>query len=63
MNKAESDQIVELMRQKGIPVTYLLFPDEGHGFARPVNNMAFYGVAEHFLERCLGGGRSPSVRC
>ncbi len=35
--------------------TYVLFPDEGHGFARPENNLAFYAASEHFLERCLGG--------
>lgn len=55
VKKAESDQIVEAMKAKGIPVTYILFPDEGHGFARPQNNIAFYATTEHFLERCLGG--------
>jgi dipeptidyl aminopeptidase/acylaminoacyl peptidase len=53
--QAESDQIVEAMQEKGIPVTYVLFPDEGHGFARPENRLAFYGVAEGFLAECLGG--------
>lgn len=43
------------MRAKNIPVTYVLFPDEGHGFARPVNNIAFNAVAENFLGSCLGG--------
>ncbi|MBO7941930.1 prolyl oligopeptidase family serine peptidase, partial [Streptomyces sp. S9] len=38
VNQAESDQIVEAMRKKNIPVTYVLFPDEGHGFARPENS-------------------------
>ncbi|MEY3138593.1 MAG: hypothetical protein RL580_2325, partial [Pseudomonadota bacterium] len=41
VNQAESDQIVSAMKSKGIPVTYVLFPDEGHGFARPENNIAF----------------------
>lgn len=59
VNKAESDQIVEAMKAKGIPVTYVLFPDEGHGFARPENSIAFYAVSEHFLERCLGGRAEP----
>ncbi len=36
-------------------MTYVLFPDEGHGFARPENNIAFLAVAEHFLSRNLGG--------
>ena len=36
-------------------MTYVLFPDEGHGFARPENRLAFYGVAEGFLAECLGG--------
>ena len=41
VNKAESDQIVAAMRKNGEPVEYYVFPDEGHGFARPTNNMAF----------------------
>src|SRR3546814_1408977 len=53
--QAESDQIVEAMQAKGIPVTYMLFPDEGHGFARPENNTAFNAVTEGFLATCLGG--------
>jgi len=53
--KAESDQIVAAMKAKNIPVTYVLFPDEGHGFARPVNNIAFNAVTENFLSQCLGG--------
>ena len=53
--KAESDQIVAAMKAKNIPVTYVLFPDEGHGFARPANNIAFSAVAENFLGQCLGG--------
>ena len=51
----ESDQIVKAMQAKKIPVTYVLFPDEGHGFARPANNLAFHAVAEAFLARHLGG--------
>jgi dipeptidyl aminopeptidase/acylaminoacyl peptidase len=59
VNKRESDQIVESMKAKGIPVTYVLFPDEGHGFARPANNIAFNAVAENFLQTCLGGRAEP----
>jgi dipeptidyl aminopeptidase/acylaminoacyl peptidase len=59
VNQAESDQIVKALQAKNIPVTYALFPDEGHGFARPENNIAFYAVTEHFLERCLGGRAEP----
>jgi acetyl esterase/lipase len=51
----ESDQIVEVMVKKSIPVTYVLFPDEGHGFARPENKLAFYGVTEAFLQKHIGG--------
>jgi dipeptidyl aminopeptidase/acylaminoacyl peptidase len=57
--QAESDQIVDAMRQRNIPVTYVVFPDEGHGFARPVNNIAFNAVTENFLARCLGGRAEP----
>jgi hypothetical protein len=43
------------MEKKHIPVTYVLFPDEGHGFARPENNLAFFAVTEAFLAGQLGG--------
>ena len=59
VKQAESDQIVEAMQAKNIPVTYVLFPDEGHGFARPENNKAFNAVAENFLAKCLGGRAQP----
>ena len=59
VNVAESEQIVKAMKAKGIPVTYIVFPDEGHGFARPVNSIAFNAAAENFLSRCLGGRAEP----
>jgi dipeptidyl aminopeptidase/acylaminoacyl peptidase len=59
VNQAESAQIVKAMDAKNIPVTYVLFPDEGHGFARPENNIAFNAVAEQFLGKCLGGRVEP----
>jgi dipeptidyl aminopeptidase/acylaminoacyl peptidase len=59
VNVRESDQIVAAMSAKNIPVTYVVFPDEGHGFARPVNNIAFNAVAENFLGKCLGGRAEP----
>ncbi len=59
VKQAESDQIVAAMKDKNIPVTYVLFPDEGHGFVRPENNLAFFAVAEAFLARELGGRFEP----
>ena len=59
VKQAESDQIVAAMQQHQIPVTYVLFPDEGHGFARPENNIAFNAVVEQFLATCLGGRAEP----
>ena len=59
VTQAESDQIVDAMKERGIPVTYLLYPDEGHGFARPENNLSYMAVAEAFLAKCLGGGFEP----
>ena len=53
--RAESDQIVRAMQSKGIPVTYLIFSDEGHGFVRPENNIAFRAATEAFLAQHLGG--------
>jgi hypothetical protein len=55
VSSGQSDQIVKAMRAKNLPVTYVLFPDEGHGFARPENRMSFYAVAEVFLAEHLGG--------
>ncbi|HWB09480.1 MAG TPA: S9 family peptidase [Pirellulales bacterium] len=59
VKQAESDQIVRLMQQKKIPVTYVLYPDEGHGFARPENRLSFNAVAEAFLAEQLGGRYEP----
>jgi dipeptidyl aminopeptidase/acylaminoacyl peptidase len=59
VKQAESDQIVKAMKEKNIPVTYVLYPDEGHGFARPTNRTSFYAVAEGFLAQCLGGRYEP----
>lgn len=59
VKQPESDQIVEAMRGDGIPVTYVLYPDEGHGFARPENNKSFNAVTEGFLAACLGGRQQP----
>ena len=55
VKRSESDQIVEAMTSQSIPVTYVLFPDEGHGFGRPENHIAFMAIAEAFLAGCLGG--------
>jgi dipeptidyl aminopeptidase/acylaminoacyl peptidase len=59
VKQAESDRIVAAMKAKHIPVTYVLFPDEGHGFARPENNLAFFAVVEAFLSAHLGGVYQP----
>lgn len=59
VKQAESDQIVQAMQAKKIPVSYVLFPDEGHGFARPENRIAFNAVTESFLGQCLGGRVEP----
>ena len=56
---AESDQIVEAMNKRDLPVTYVVFPDEGHGFNKPTNNMAFNAVTEQFLAEHLGGRAEP----
>jgi dipeptidyl aminopeptidase/acylaminoacyl peptidase len=59
VNVAESDQIVKAMQAKHIPVAYLLYPDEGHGFHRPENNLSFFAIAEAFLSAHLGGEYQP----
>src|SRR6266436_7126650 len=55
VNKREADQIVIALRDRGFPVEYIVAPDEGHGFARPVNNMAMFSEAEKFFAKFLGG--------
>ncbi len=59
VKQAESDQIVEAMRKNGKPVEYLVFPDEGHGFARPENNLTFAAAAEAFLAKYMGCRAEP----
>ncbi len=59
VKQAESDQIVAAMQAKKIPVSYVLYPDEGHGFAKPANRIGFNAIAEAFLGNCLGGRVEP----
>jgi len=59
VKQAEADQIVEAMQKKNIPVTYVLYPDEGHGFARPENRLSFFAIAEAFLHQHMGGRYQP----
>jgi dipeptidyl aminopeptidase/acylaminoacyl peptidase len=59
VKQSESEQIVDAMRAKGIDVEYMLFPDEGHGFAKPENRLKFYGEVEKFLAKYLGGRSEP----
>jgi hypothetical protein len=61
VKKAESDQIVVALRDRNFPVEYLVAPDEGHGFARPVNNMAMYAAIEKFLSKHLEGRFQDSM--
>ena len=55
VKQAESEQIVAALKDAGIDHEYMLFPDEGHGFAKPENRLKFYAAAERFLARHLGG--------
>lgn len=55
VNRREAEQIVIALRDRGFAVEYILAPDEGHGFARPVNNLALYMESEKFLAQHLGG--------
>jgi len=58
-NIQESDQIVAAMRKKNLPVTYIVYPDEGHGFVRPENELDFYGRLDEFFGKNLGGRFEP----
>ncbi|MCG6963640.1 MAG: S9 family peptidase [Acidobacteria bacterium] len=59
VNIREAKQIVDAMRAKGLPVTYVVYTDEGHGFARPENRLDFYGRVDEFLAKELGGRSEP----
>jgi dipeptidyl aminopeptidase/acylaminoacyl peptidase len=59
VKQAESEQIVAALREAGTDHEYMLFPDEGHGFAKPDNRLRFYATAERFLARHLGGRYEP----
>jgi dipeptidyl aminopeptidase/acylaminoacyl peptidase len=59
VKKEQSDLIVETLKSKHIPVTYLLYNDEGHGFAKPESNISFVAITESFLGKCLGGRVAP----
>jgi dipeptidyl aminopeptidase/acylaminoacyl peptidase len=61
VNKREADQIVIALRDRNYPVEYLVAPDEGHGFARPINNMAMFATTEKFLAKYLGGRYQESM--
>jgi dipeptidyl aminopeptidase/acylaminoacyl peptidase len=56
---AESDSIVAAMQTKNIPVTYVVYPDEGHGFAKPPNRLSYIAMTEAFFARHLGGAFEP----
>ncbi|HEX9382727.1 MAG TPA: S9 family peptidase, partial [Gemmatimonadaceae bacterium] len=66
VNRAESEQIVIALRDRGFPVEYILAPDEGHGFARPINNLVLYTTAEKFLAKHLDGryqdSETPAIK-
>jgi len=56
---AESQQMVDALKSRSAPITYITFKDEGHGFVRPANRLAFFAVAEAFLAKHLGGRCQP----
>jgi len=57
--RAESDAMAERLARRGVPVTYLVFPDEGHRISRPINRLALYAHIERFLADHLGGRFQP----
>jgi len=57
--QSQSDLIVDVMRKNNSAVTYLLYPDEGHGLMRVENNFSFWAISEIFLSQCLGGRAIP----
>jgi dipeptidyl aminopeptidase/acylaminoacyl peptidase len=62
VTRAESEQMVAVLQRRNVPVTYVVFPDEGHGFSKPKNQIAFRAVTEAFLAKHLGGTAQPIDR-
>src|SRR6185369_336639 len=62
VTRAESEQMVAVLQRRNVPVTYVVFPDEGHGFSKPKNQIAFRAVTEAFLAKHLGGAAQPIDR-
>lgn len=59
VTKPEADTLVEAMQANNLPVTYINYPDEGHGFQKPENRLSFFAAMEGFLGKCLGGRVQP----
>lgn len=59
VKRAESDQFAKALEAKGLNVEYVVYDNEGHGFARPANRLDFYRRAEKFLAAILGGRCEP----
>ncbi len=62
VNKAESDQMVEALRKRGVEVEYLVKDNEGHGFHNEENRFDFYGAMEKFLDLHIGAGSKPAAK-
>jgi dipeptidyl aminopeptidase/acylaminoacyl peptidase len=60
VQREEAERVVAAMRDHGVPHEYLLFEDEGHGFVKPRNRLAFYAAADRFLAQHLGGRQADS---
>jgi dipeptidyl aminopeptidase/acylaminoacyl peptidase len=61
VNKAESDQVVEALKARGITVEYMVKDNEGHGFSNEENRFDFYGAMEKFLDQHIGSGYKPAT--
>lgn len=59
VKQAESDQFIKALKRNKIPVTYIIYPDEGHGMRKPQNMLAMAGFVEEFLHQCLDGKVEP----
>jgi dipeptidyl aminopeptidase/acylaminoacyl peptidase len=60
VKRAESEQIVAAMKERGIDHEYVMYENEGHGLAKPENRLDFYHRADRFLAKNLGGRAETS---
>jgi dipeptidyl aminopeptidase/acylaminoacyl peptidase len=59
VSESDAQALVRELKDRGVPVTYVIYPDEGETLSWPADQLSFYAMAEAFLGKCLGGRIEP----